>query len=100
MRAPGGSEGTNAQAESAVRGGNEDEALSEAEAVVRGLAAERLNRTVSLPECLCIRPPRVVSYAEVGDPNGNVVSSAHTEYRSVFRNRIATTIATPYTYNS
>lgn len=65
------------QAEKAVRGGDGDGALSEAEVVRRGLAAERLNRTVSLPECLCIRPPRIVSYAEVGDPNGIVVSSAH-----------------------
>lgn len=66
-----------AQAEKAVRGGDGNGALSEAEAVRRGLAAERLNRTVSLPDCLCIRPPRIVSYAEVGDPNGIVVSSAH-----------------------
>lgn len=31
-----------------------------------------MNRVLSLPECLCIRQPRVVSYAEVGDPEGFV----------------------------
>lgn len=50
--------------------------LSESEAVSAGLKADRMNRTVSLPECLCIRQPRVVSYAEVGDPNGFVVSQS------------------------
>lgn len=51
---------------------DEREALSEGEAVARGLAEERMNRTLSLPECPCLRQPRVVSYAEVGDPKGFV----------------------------
>ncbi|CAB1119686.1 unnamed protein product [Ectocarpus sp. CCAP 1310/34] len=51
---------------------DEQEALSEGEAVARGLAEERMNRTLSLPECPCLRQPRVVSYAEVGDPKGFV----------------------------
>ncbi|CAN0545288.1 unnamed protein product [Ectocarpus sp. 8 AP-2014] len=51
---------------------DEQEALSEGEAVARGLAEERMNRTLSLPECPCLRQPRVVSYAEVGDPEGFV----------------------------
>ncbi len=52
--------------------GDEDEADTP-EGVRRGLAAERMNRTLALPGCLCIQQPRVVSYAEVGDPNGFVV---------------------------
>lgn len=87
MPVQGGREGTTTvQAERAVRGDNGDGALSEAEVVRRGLATERLNRTVSLPECLCIRQPRIVSYAEVGDPNGIVVSSTHATQKSVSLN--------------
>lgn len=48
--------------------------MSEEAAVRERLAAPRMNRQVSLPECMCLQPPRVVSYAEVGDPNGLVVS--------------------------
>lgn len=46
----------------------------DAEAVRRDLAEERMNQTRHLPECTCIQQPRVVSYAEVGDPDGYVVS--------------------------
>ena len=47
-----------------------DGAMSEEERVRQCLAEERMNRTMSLPECMCLRLPRVVSYAEVGDPGG------------------------------
>lgn len=50
----------------------DEKALSEGEAMVRGLAEERMNRTLSLPDCTCLSQPRVVSYAEVGDPKGFV----------------------------
>lgn len=41
--------------------------------VKRALAEERMNRTIALPGCSCIREPRLVTYAEVGDPEGCVV---------------------------
>ena len=56
--------------------GDGDGGGGEAEAVAVGLKAERMNRTVSLSECSCIRHPRIVSYADVGDPNGFVVSQS------------------------
>lgn len=31
-----------------------------------------MNRVLSLPDCSCMREPRTVSYAEVGDPEGFV----------------------------
>lgn len=49
---------------------NIDGAPSEEESVRQSLVEERMNRTMSLPECMCLRLPRVVSYAEVGDPGG------------------------------
>lgn len=47
-----------------------DGAMSEEATVRQCLAEERMNRTMSLPECMCLRVPRVVSYSEVGDPSG------------------------------
>lgn len=47
---------------------------SSEETVRKELSKERMNRTMSLPECTCLQTPRVVSYAEVGDPEGIVVS--------------------------
>lgn len=47
-----------------------DGAMSEEATVRQSLAEERMNRTMSLPECMCLRVPRVVSYSEVGDPSG------------------------------
>lgn len=47
-----------------------EKAMSEVEIVRQSLAEERMNRTMSLPECMCLRLPRVLSYAEVGDPSG------------------------------
>lgn len=41
--------------------------------VKRALAEERMNRTIALLSCSCIREPRLVTYAEVGDPEGCVV---------------------------
>lgn len=42
---------------------------------VPGMLSEpRMNRSILLPECLCLKRPRVVSYSEVGDPEGFVVS--------------------------
>lgn len=82
MQASGDGEG------GAVGSGGGGEALSDGGAVAGGLKADRMNRTVSLPDCLCIQQPRVVSYAEVGDPNGFVVSqssSQHEAERQVFR---------------
>lgn len=55
---------------------NIDGAMSEEETVRQCLAEERMNRTIYLPECMCLRPPRVVSYAEVGDPGGYPVCIA------------------------
>eukprot|EP00904_Undaria_pinnatifida_P006585 jgi/Undpi1/3056/HiC_scaffold_15.g06432.m1 len=49
---------------------NVDGAIIEEARVRQCLAEERMNRTMSLPECMCLRLPRVVSYAEVGDPGG------------------------------
>lgn len=44
------------------------------EAVVRlSLGEERMNLSISLPECVCMKHPRTVSYADVGDPEGYVV---------------------------
>ena len=70
-------QGDGENAAGAVGSGQGVEALGEAEAVAADLKAERMNRTVSLPDCLCIRQPRLVSYAEVGDPSGFVVSAPH-----------------------
>ena len=49
---------------------NVDGAMDEEETARKLLAEERMNRTMSLPECMCLRLPRTVSYAEVGDPSG------------------------------
>ncbi|CAM9296081.1 unnamed protein product, partial [Laminaria digitata] len=46
------------------------EETSEEETARQCLSEERMNQTMSLPECTCLRLPRVVSYAEVGDPSG------------------------------
>lgn len=82
MPAPGGGGADRDDAVVAVGSGGGVGAMGEAEAVAAGLKAERMNRTVTLPDCSCIRQPRVVSYAEVGDPNGFVVSPAHNKQSS------------------
>lgn len=56
---------------------NVDGAIIEEARVRQCLAEERMNRTMSLPECMCLRLPRVVSYAEVGDPGGYPVRISH-----------------------
>lgn len=48
-------------------------ALSEEAAARLSLAEDRMNLSISLPECLCMKHPRTVSYADVGDPEGYVV---------------------------
>lgn len=60
------------QADQAATGSSDavDGAMSEEEKTRQCLAEERMNRTMSLPECVSLRLPRAVSYAEVGDPSG------------------------------
>lgn len=52
----------------------ENKQHSSEETVRKELSEDRMNRTISLPECTCLQTPRIVSYAEVGDPEGIVVS--------------------------
>lgn len=49
------------------------ETLSEEATVRRSLAEDRMNLSISLPECSCMKQPHTVSYADVGDPEGYVV---------------------------
>lgn len=49
-------------------------ALSEEAIVRRSLAERRMNLKISLPECSCMKQPRTMSYSDVGDPAGYVVS--------------------------
>lgn len=52
---------------------DDEDDLGAGDRVKRALAEERMNRIVALPECACLRQPRVVSYADVGDPEGYLV---------------------------
>ena len=52
---------------------DDEDYLGAGDRVKRALAEERMNRFVALPECACLRQPRVVSYADVGDPEGCLV---------------------------
>lgn len=52
----------------------EHEAQTAEQRVGQALSEERMQRTMKLPDCHTLRQPRVVSYSEVGDPNGFVVS--------------------------